>query len=40
MEHVIDKDIIQKFSCFLDFVLKSDSKCVDLEKFQEECDKD
>ncbi len=40
MEHVIDKDIIQKFSMFLDFILKSDSTTIDLEKFQKECERD
>ncbi len=40
MEHVIDKDIIKKFSEFLDFVLKSNLKCIDLEKFQKECETD
>ena len=40
MEHVIDKDIIQKISMFLDFILKSDSQCINLEQFQKEIKKD
>ena len=40
MEHVIDKNIIQKISMFLDFILKSDSQCINLEQFQKEIKKD
>jgi DtxR family Mn-dependent transcriptional regulator len=37
MEHIIDEDVIQKFSCFSDFLLKSDKTCVNISKFKEEC---
>ena len=35
MEHVIDKDVIHKFSSFLNYVIKSDTSCINLEKFKE-----
>lgn len=36
MEHMIDKDVIEKFSLFLDFILKSDATCINLDRFKEE----
>lgn len=36
MEHVIDKDVIHKFSKFLNYVVQSDTSCINLQKFQEE----
>jgi DtxR family Mn-dependent transcriptional regulator len=39
MEHIIDRGVIEKFSCFLDFLLKSDSSCVNISNFKKECQK-
>jgi DtxR family Mn-dependent transcriptional regulator len=38
IEHVIDEHIFKKLSCFLDFILDSDTKCVNIDKFKSECD--
>ncbi|MCB4205001.1 metal-dependent transcriptional regulator [Deferribacterales bacterium Es71-Z0220] len=38
IEHVIDEDIFHKLSCFLDFILESDTKCVNIDKFKSKCD--
>lgn len=40
MEHVIDEDIFIKISDFLEFVLKSDATCVNMDKFKIKCDED
>jgi DtxR family Mn-dependent transcriptional regulator len=40
MEHVIDEDIFNKLSSFLNFVTKSDTTCVNIDKFKLECDED
>lgn len=38
IEHVINEHIFNKLSCFLNFILESDSKCVNIEKFKAKCD--
>jgi len=38
IEHVIDEDIFHKLSCFLDFILESNTKCVNIDEFKSKCD--
>jgi len=40
MEHVIDEDVFNKLSSFLNFVINSDTTCVNIEKFKLKCDED
>ncbi|HCW92329.1 MAG TPA: metal-dependent transcriptional regulator [Flexistipes sinusarabici] len=39
IEHVIDKKVFDKLSCFLEFIMQSDITCVNIEKFRQVCDK-